>query len=204
MTLFPVLYGGVAALGERRGYGRWRERALREASGRLLVVGLGPGHDLAHLPPAVTEVLAVEPDPAMRRAARRRAAAARVPVRQLGGVAEALPLASGSVDAVLVALVLCSVTDPGAAAVELRRVLRPGGMLHVLEHVAAPHGTPTWRRQQRFDGLWTRIAAGCHVTRDTRAVLADAGFDTSALVDRVARPAPPLVGPHLVGTARAR
>lgn len=199
--VFARVYGVVAELGERTGYGRWRAAALTGARGRLLIVGLGPGHDLVHLPAGVTHVVAVEPDATMRARARRRVAAAAAPVTLVGGVAEALPLATASVDAALVALVLCSVQDPAAAAAELRRVLRPGGTLHVLEHVhAAPGALRRW--QDRIDPLWARLAGGCHVTRDTRTVLAAAGFDTSGLRDVLVRPAPPPVASQLVGVAR--
>lgn len=199
--MYAAVYAGVAALGERTGYGRHRAEALAGATGRLLVVGIGPGRDLEHLPAGVTGVLAVEPDPTMRALARRRAAACPVPTLVVGGVAEALPLPAGSVDAALVALVLCSVTDPARAAAELRRVLRPGGTLHVLEHVRAGPGSRLGRWQDRLDPLWSRVAAGCHVTRDTRRVLAEAGFDVAALRDvRVRAPLP--VAPHLVGATR--
>lgn len=115
-------------------------------------------------------------------------------------MAEALPLPGASVDAALVALVLCSVSNPVAAVAELRRVLRPGGTLHVLEHVSAPAGTATHRRQHRYGARWSRLAGGCSVTRDTRRLLAEGGFDTADLQDRTARPTPPLVGPHVLGT----
>lgn len=199
--VFARVYAAIAELGERTGYGARRAEALSGARGRLLVVGLGPGHDLVHLPADVTDVVAVEPDPTMRARARRRSLAAPVPVTLVGGVAEALPLPTGSVDAALVALVLCSVQHPAAAAAELRRVLRPGGTLHVLEHVHAGPGR-LGRWQDRIDPLWSRLAGGCSVRRDTRAVLAAAGFDTSGLRDVLVRPAPPPVASHLIGVAR--
>jgi SAM-dependent methyltransferase len=201
--VFAVTYGVVAAAGELTGYGRRRSEVLQGARGRLLIVGVGPGHDLRHLPPAVTEVVAVEPSAAMRRRAARRAAAASVPVRLIGGTAEALPLPDASVDSALVALVLCSVDDPMRSAAELHRVLRPGGTLHVLEHVYASPGSRLRHWQDRLDPVWSRLAGGCHVTRDTRSVLQAADFDTTALIDTTVRPAPPMVGPHLIGTARA-
>jgi ubiquinone/menaquinone biosynthesis C-methylase UbiE len=177
---------------------------LSSAAGRLLVVGIGPGYDLDHLPPAVTCVVAVDPSSSMRRRAARRVSRARVPVALCAGVAEALPVADGSVDAVLSSLVLCSVRDLDLSVSELRRVLRPGGTLHVLEHVHGPPGSAVRRWQDRLDPAWARMAAGCHVDRETRAGLDAGGFDTQDLVDVTVRPSPPMVGPHLVGVARAR
>lgn len=193
----------IAAMGELTGYGARRDEALAGARGRLLIVGLGPGYDLAHLPADVSDVLAVEPDLAMRARSVRRVDRAPVHTRLLAAAGEALPLRDDCVDAALVALVLCSVTDPGAAVAELRRVLRPGGTLHVLEHVHASPGTRGRRWQDRLDPLWSRLAAGCSLTRETRDLLQNGGFDTTKLHSTSVRLAPPLVSPHLVGTARA-
>ena len=137
----------------------------------------------------------------MRRYCARRVDRSPVPTRLVAAVAEALPLPNECVDAGLVALVLCSVADPAAAAAELHRVLRPTGTLHVLEHVHAPPDSRLARWQDRLDPLWSEMAAGCHVTRDTRQILRTAGFDTGRLRTATVRLAPPLVGPHVVGSA---
>jgi SAM-dependent methyltransferase len=200
--IFATFFATAAALGERTGYGGRRSEALARATGRLLIVGLGPGHDLEHLPGTVTEVLAVEPEPTMRRYCARRVDRSPVPARLVAAVVEHLPLPDECVDAALVALVLCSVADPAAAAAELRRVLRRAGTLHVLEHVHAQPGSRLARWQDRLDPLWSRLAAGCHVTRDAGELLRTAGFDTSRLRTVNVRLAPPLVTPHVLGTAR--
>lgn len=201
--VFAYVFAGVAAVGERTGYGRRRTEALTGAHGRLLIVGLGPGHDLAHLPADVTEVVAVEPDPSMHGYSARRVQQTAVPTWVVGAVAESLPLPDASVDSVLLALVLCSVSAPVPAAAEVRRVLRPSGTLHVLEHVHAKPGSRLRLWQDRLDPLWSRLAAGCHLTRDTRQILADAGFGTARLRHITVRVAPVPVGPHLVGTCSA-
>jgi ubiquinone/menaquinone biosynthesis C-methylase UbiE len=201
--VFAVTFAGVAALGERTGYGQRRAEALTGARGRLLIVGLGPGHDLTHLPAEVTEVVAVEPESTMRAFAARRVRRTPTPTWLVGGVAEALPLPDASVDAALVSLVLCSVSDPVGAAAELHRVLRPGATLHVLEHVHASAGSRLRLWQDRCDPLWSRVAGGCHINRNTRETLSDAGFDTAGVRDTLLRLTPALVAPHLVGQARA-
>ena len=70
--VFTRAYEVIAALGERTGLGDLRRRVLAEARGRVLIVGLGPGHDLDHLPDAVTSVVAIEPSASMRESARTR------------------------------------------------------------------------------------------------------------------------------------
>jgi SAM-dependent methyltransferase len=198
---FARVYGAVAATGERLGYGRWRRSVLAPAAGRLLVLGLGPGHDLAHLPAAVTSVVAVEPDPLMRAAALPRVAACPVPVALVSADAQALPLADGSVDAVLCACVLCSVASPPRALAEVRRVLAPGGVLLLLEHVAAPQGHWLAAVQHLVRPVWGRAAGGCSVRRDTLGEVAAAGFDTAGVRSVVVRSNLPPVAPHVVGAA---
>ena len=204
--VFTRTYAVLAALGERTGVGALRESVLSRASGRLLIVGLGPGHDLDHLPPAVTSVVALEPSATMRHAARERVDATRdrgVPVDMLSAPAEAIPLPDASVDCVLVAYVLCSVHDPQRAIGEIRRVLRPGGTLHVLEHVRAEPGSWVAVVQRAVRRVWPRLAGGCRVDRETGALLEQAGCDLSE-IRRVSLMALPPVAPTLVGVARCR
>lgn len=101
--------------------------------------------------------------------------AAAVPVRRAGPDGQRLPLPDASVDSALSTWTLCTVPDPAAALAELRRVLRPGGTLHVLEHGLAPDGSVR-RRQHRLEPLQRRLAGGCHLTRPVVRMLTDAGF----------------------------
>jgi ubiquinone/menaquinone biosynthesis C-methylase UbiE len=197
--VFARLYNWLTWAGEITTVGRWRTEVLRSASGRLLIVGLGPGHDLAHLPAAVTEVVAVEPAAAMRRIATRRRPA--VPVRLISGVGEHLPLPDSSVDSALLSLVLCSVDDPAAVLREVARVLKPGGAVCVFEHVRARDGSRFGRLQDRLARPWSRIAGGCQPHRRTRGAFEAAGYDTSGLADRTLVLNVPLLAPTLIGVA---
>ena len=146
-----------------------RRTLLAGLSGRVLEVGSGDGRSFEHYPPTVSALLAVEPDPTARESAAERARGAAVPIEIVDGVAERLPAEDGSVDAVVVMGVLCSVGDPAVVLQELRRVLRPGGELRFWEHVRSRH--VLFRAFQRVvDRLfWTRALGGCETTRDTEA-----------------------------------
>jgi SAM-dependent methyltransferase len=193
------MYPRAADLADRRGGVEHRRRLLDGLSGRVLEVGAGDGRNFAHYPPAVTEVVAVEPEPTLRALAGRAPHA--VPVTVVAGVADELPAEDGSFDAAVVSLVLCSVPDQARALAELRRVLRPGGELRFYEHVVA-------RRQPRralfgvADLAWPKLAAGCHLSRDTGAAIAAAGF-TIERCERIEFRAAPLQPrlPHILGTA---
>jgi SAM-dependent methyltransferase len=184
---------------DRAFYHRYRRAAIGHATGRLLMLGLGPGTDLKFVPPSVTSVAAVEPVAAFRRAAFRLAHRRGMAVDIVDGVAESIPFPDNSFDSVHVGLVLCSVDDVAATLSEIRRVLAPGGRLVVLEHVRGEGAMG--RFQDLIAKPWSRLAGGCEPNRRTVDAIAAAGFDTSRL-RRIRRTlVPPPCTPHLQGFA---
>jgi SAM-dependent methyltransferase len=180
--------------------GEHRKRLLAGLEGRVLEVGAGNGLNFPHYPATVTEVLAVEPEPYLRRLALAAARQAPVPIRVADGVAEALPIPDATVDAVVASLVLCTVADPVRALAEVRRVLRPGGTLRFYEHVRATDPRLA-RWQDRLERPWGWLVGGCHPNRDTVAAITAAGLRLVALdrFDLAAMPA--LARPHVLGVA---
>lgn len=181
-----------------------RRRLLTGLRGRVVEVGCGDGRSFEHYPPEVERLLAVEPDPVARSAARGRAATAPVEVEVVDGVANALPAGDSTFDAAVVMGVLCSVPDVPAALSELRRVLVPGGELRFWEHVRSRN--PAFRGLQAgLDRLfWTRALGGCETTRDTGAAIRAAGF-RFVEVDRGVHSSSLLTitsAPYLLGVAR--
>ena len=204
--LFTRIYSMVAKLEDRGSVGEARTRAAADLHGRVLIVGLGPGQDLHHLPDEVTEVVAIEPSKSMRRVAQPAIRMAReqgLEVEVLDAIAEDLPLPDDSVDGVLFAYVLCTIEGSRRAVADARRVLRPGGIVAVLEHVKGTEGSLSDRAQRLVSPIWPRLAGGCHCNRDTRELLEQEGFDTTGLSDEVLVNLPP-VAPAIVGTARLR
>lgn len=182
---------------------RYRRELLAGLEGEVIEVGSGHGLNFAFYPEAVRRVLAVEPEPVLRAAAIEAAAEAPVEVEVVEGVAGELPADDGSFDAGIASLVLCSVPDQQRALAELRRVIRPGGRLHFYEHVVAHPAR--WRRLQRLADatLWPRISGGCHLSRDTEAAIAAAGFELESSRRFPFSPAPPVPPiPHVLGVAR--
>jgi ubiquinone/menaquinone biosynthesis C-methylase UbiE len=165
----PWLYDACCALFERFGLGRWRRWLVGGAEGRTLDVGCGTGRNLSLI--AATRVIGLDPAREPLLAARRRAP--RVPLVQ--GDAQALPFRDGTFDTVISGLVFCSVPDPRRGLAEVRRVLRPGGALRMLEHVRATGGLKA-RVQDRGQPFWTRLTGGCHWNRDTERTVETSGF----------------------------
>jgi ubiquinone/menaquinone biosynthesis C-methylase UbiE len=197
--LFPYVYRLGMPMFDKLFYNRYRREALSDATGRLLMVGVGPGTDLLFLPPAVTSVAAVEPVAAFRRMASALAGRRGIAVDIVEGVAESIPFPDNSFESVHIGLVLCSVDDMDASLSEMRRVLAPGGRLVVLEHVRGDGAMG--RFQDLIAKPWSWLASGCHPNRRTIDAIAAAGFDTGGLRSIRRTLVPPPCTPHLQGYA---
>jgi ubiquinone/menaquinone biosynthesis C-methylase UbiE len=194
--VFARVYAHFSRGAEARRLGPFRAQLLGGVRGRVLEVGAGNGLNFRHYPAEVEAVTALEPEPHLRALATRAAATAPVPVTVAAGRAERLPFGNGEFDAVVVSLVLCSIGDPGRALAEAHRVLRPGGELRYWEHVVADAALPALGQRMLDATLWPRVAGGCHMARDTGALIRAGGFT-------IARERRDLVQglPHLLGLA---
>lgn len=198
---FAQTYVRVSEQADRRGVVAHRRQLLADLHGLVCEVGAGNGLNLAHYPATVARVLAVEPEPTLREHARAAARHAPVPVVVLAADAQRLPLADGCCDAVVASLVLCSVQDQARSLAEVRRVLRPGGVLAFYEHVRSRF-TVCGLMEDLATPLWSRMAGGCHPNRDTVGAVRAAGFDPVD-VDRFGFSPHALVPPtaHVLGRA---
>ena len=178
--IFAACYDRMLASIEKKVLGRRRAELLGGLTGRVHDVGAGTGVNIPYFTAASTVVLA-EPDGAMRSKMDAKIGKASVPVETSGAPAEKLPFPDESFDAAVCTLVLCTVPDPEQALSEIHRVLRPGGTLVVLEHVEAPGEAKLHRWQHRIGRVWTKMAAGCVLTRDTATTVEKAGFTFSSL-----------------------
>lgn len=155
---------------------RQRRRVVPRARGRILEVGFGSGLNLPHYAGSQVEwIWAIEPSAPMHRLAEPRIEASGLDVRCIEAIAENIPLPSASADSAVLTFCLCTVTDPGAALSEVRRILRPDGRLLFAEHGAAPDpGVRQW--QDRLNGVWGRLAGGCNLNRPIVRLIEAGGF----------------------------
>lgn len=159
---------------------RLRAAWIPHARGDVLEIGIGSGLNLPFYSRQVQHVYGVDPSLELQRMARKRAAG-RLDVEFLPQSAEELlPLATGSVDTIVMTWTLCSIPKPDRALRKMKRVLKTSGRLLFIEHGRSPErGVVVW--QDRLTPLWKRISGGCHLNRKVDELIEAAGFQITEL-----------------------
>jgi ubiquinone/menaquinone biosynthesis C-methylase UbiE len=178
-----------------------RRRVCAGLEGRVVELGFGSGHNAPFYPEAVDRVAAIEPADLGWKLAEKRLRATRVPVERAGLDGQSLPFGDDSFDTALSTWTLCTIPDAAAALSEVRRVLKPGGALHFVEHGLAPdERVRVW--QHRLEPLQKRMFGGCHLTRPIVDLLTAAGFTITELDVFYEESTPKVFGADSLGVAR--
>jgi ubiquinone/menaquinone biosynthesis C-methylase UbiE len=196
---FAAVYDPLQSRAEHGWMGRRRAGLLAGVEGDVLEIGAGTGANLPHYRPGA-RVTACEPSAPMRAHLAAKLDTDEVPVTIVPAPAEDLPFDDDSFDVVVATLVLCTVRDVDRSLAEVRRVLRPGGRLLFIEHGGAhPGKRGVWQR--RIDPVWTRVACGCHLTRDARVNIERAGLTITELEEFDPPKLPGVLRPFVQGVA---
>jgi SAM-dependent methyltransferase len=180
-----------------------RQRVCAGLDGQVLELGFGSGLNVPFYPPAVLGVAAIEPSEVAWKLATQRLASSAIPVERAGFDGQSLPLPDDTYDAVLSTWTLCTIPDAQAALREVRRVLKPGGRLHFLEHGLAPDER-VQRWQHRLEPLQRRMVGGCHLTRPILDLITHAGFTIVEVDVFYEKGGPKALGADSLGIAAAQ
>jgi ubiquinone/menaquinone biosynthesis C-methylase UbiE len=177
-----------------------RRRVCDGLEGDVVEIGFGSGLNVPFYPATVKGIAAVEPADIGWKLARKRLAATEVPVERSGLDGQSLPFPDNSFDTALSTWTMCTIPDLDAALSELRRVLKPGGELHFVEHGLAPD-EEVRRWQHRVEPMQKRLFGGCHLTRPIVDLLKNAGFTVRDLDEFYEEGAPKIMGADSLGVA---
>lgn len=179
-----------------------RSKIVPEAEGVVAEIGMGAAPNLRFYDPGkVKALIGIEPNAGMRKKARRAINGQAIPIELVEGFAENMPLENGQADTVVLTYTLCSLPDVPGAFSEIRRILKPGGKLLVLEHGAAPDAD-VYKWQRRLEPVWKMIGGGCHLTRPIDKMVEAGGFRFDSLVTEYVKKTPKFVGYDYTGIAR--
>ena len=177
-----------------------RERVCAGLHGQVIEIGFGSGLNIPFYPAAVTGVAAIEPSDLGWQLATKRLAAATVAIERSGLDGQSLPFPDDRFDCALSTWTLCTIPDVVAALSEIRRVLKPGGALHFVEHGLAPD-EKVQRWQHRLEPMQKRVVGGCHLTRRIVDLLHEAGFTIVDIDVFYEKGAPKSLGADSLGVA---
>jgi len=159
---------------------RYRSQIVPQARGTVLEIGVGSGLNLPFYSAGVERLYGLDPSEELLTMARKKARGITLPIEFLAHTGEEIPLDDASVDTVVTTWTLCTIPDPLQALREMRRVLKPGGVMLFAEHGLAPE-TQVQGWQQRLNPLWRRIAGGCNLNRKIDQLIQTAGFQIASL-----------------------
>ena len=153
-----------------------REKVLPLCKGIVLEIGCGSGLNFSFYEENnIDKLYALEPDKEMLLQAKSVVKEVNFPITFLETGAEKIPLEDDSIDTALLTYTLCTIPDPLAALLEIRRVLKKGGKLVFCEHGMAPENNV--KKMQNFiNSFWPIFVVGCNLNRDIPSLIKDAGF----------------------------
>jgi ubiquinone/menaquinone biosynthesis C-methylase UbiE len=180
-----------------------RERVCAGLAGDVVEIGFGSGLNVAFYPATVRRVAAVEPSDLGWKLAGKRLAASPAKVERAGLDGQDLEFGDDSFDCAVSTWTMCAIPDVGTALAEVRRVLRPGGTLHFVEHGFAPDESVV-RWQRRLEPLQKRLFGGCHLTRKIVDLVEAAGFTITEVETFYEEGVPKAMGAATLGVAAVR
>jgi len=178
-----------------------RQKVVPLAKGDILEVGIGSGLNLPFYNMSnVKNIWGLDPSEELNTMAKKVAKQSNLEVNFLLSGAEEIPLASNSIDTVLITYTLCTIPEVEIAIKEMRRVLRPEGELIFCEHGKSPdENIVKW--QNKINPYWNVIGGGCNINRDIPRLIESAGFSINHMESMYIPGTPKVLGFNYWGSA---
>ncbi len=200
--LSAFFYDRIMADTEAACLQQWRISLLKDIHGQVLEIGAGTGANVEFYPKTNIQLTLSEPDKNMRKQLTTKILNNELHyIAVSDSPAEDIQSEDETFDFVVASLVCCSVKNLEAALSEIKRVLKIGGCLIFMEHVAANKGSSRRRWQNWLNPFWRKLAGNCHLNRETEQAILDAGFKLQSIKRESMRKAMPLVRPTIRGVA---
>ncbi len=200
--LIALIYDKFMTPAEEACLKEWRQELLKQVHGNVLEIGAGTGASIEFYPESVLSLVLSEPDKSMRSQLEVKVNDSSLKNITISSAsAENIEADEGSFDFVVASLVCCSVTNLETTFNQIHRVLKPGGSLVFLEHVAADEGSKRRKWQDRINPFWRKLAGNCHLNRETEKAIVSAGFEISEIKRESMRKVMSLVRPTIRGFA---
>jgi ubiquinone/menaquinone biosynthesis C-methylase UbiE len=177
-----------------------KEELFKDIVGKVVEVGPGAGVNFNYLPEGINWI-GIEPNPAFHEWLISRTKEKNIHALVLSNSADRITLPDNSADTVICTLVLCSVHDPSKVIAEMKRILKPGGKLLFVEHVAARQGTGLRFAQNISNPINRAIADGCNCNRETWRYIEQAEFKELRLSHQRIKGTMKIHAPHIIGYA---
>lgn len=153
-----------------------REKLIPRAEGLVLEIGIGSGLNIPFYDAdKVDHLWGIDPSREMWAIAKKNAREHHLDAEFIEAGAESIPLDNNAVNTVIMTYTMCTIPDVHSALLEVRRVLKPGGMLLFCEHGEAPD-RDVQRWQQRVNPIWRKLGGGCNLNRPIPLLLGESGF----------------------------
>lgn len=152
-----------------------RRELLLPVAGDVLEIGFGTGINLPFYQ-NVEKLYALEPNQDIFKLASSRIFESNLELQHLQTSAEHIPLADQSIDHVVSTWTLCSVQRLDQVLKEIKRVLKPNGTLHLVEHVLNTENKKIRQLQHLITPIQKRLADDCRLNRNIELALSKAGF----------------------------